>query len=352
MPGADQATTKVAVIGAGYFARFHHEAWRRLAGAALVAIVDRDLAKAEGAAELCAGATAYSDIERMLDEARPDLVDIATPPDSHHALVAAVAGRGLPAVCQKPLAPTLAEAEAIVGLAGEAGTPLIMHENFRFQPWFRELRRLIDDGFLGRLHSVSFRLRPGDGQGPQAYLSRQPYFQKMPRFLVHETAVHFIDTFRFLMGEVTGVMARLRRMNPAIAGEDAGYIVFDFDSRTTGLFDGNRLNDHTAENTRLTMGELWLEGSGGVMRLDGRGGLWWKPHGGPERPHRYDWQDRGFAGDCVQALQAHVLRHLRDGAAVENLGRDYLRNIAVEEAVYRSAETGRWIDLSGTADAT
>lgn len=352
MPSAGAPPTRVAVIGAGYFARFHHDGWSRLADAELVAIVDSDLTKAEEAAGLCEGVAAFDDVERMLDTAKPDLVDIATPPASHHALVGAVATRGLPAVCQKPLAPTLAEAEAIVALAERAGTLLVAHENFRFQPWFRELRRMIDSDLVGRLHSVAFRLRPGDGQGPNAYLSRQPYFQTMPRFLVHETAIHFIDTFRFLMGEVTGVMARLRRMNPVIVGEDAGYIVFDFDSRSTGLFDGNRLNDHAADNTRRTMGELWLEGANGVARLDGSGCLWWKPHGGQERPHRYDWQDIGFAGDCVLALQAHVLRHLRDGGAIENTANDYLRNIVIEEAVYRSAETGRWVDLSETGVAS
>lgn len=351
MPSAGAPPTRVAVIGAGYFARFHHDGWSRLADAELVAIVDSDLTKAEEAAGLCEGVAVFDDVERMLDTVKPDLVDIATPPASHHALVAAVAARGLPAVCQKPLAPTLAEAEAIAALAERAGTLLVAHENFRFQPWFRELRALIDSGIVGRLHSVAFRLRPGDGQGPDAYLSRQPYFQTMPRFLVHETAIHFIDTFRFLMGEVTGVMARLRRMNPVIVGEDAGYIVFDFDSRSTGLFDGNRLNDHAADNTRRTMGELWLEGANGVARLDGSGCLWWKPHGGQERPHRYDWQDIGFAGDCVLSLQAHVLRHLRDGGAIENTANDYLRNIVIEEAVYRSAETGRWIDLSETGVA-
>ncbi|MEO0763052.1 MAG: hypothetical protein AAFZ09_14815, partial [Pseudomonadota bacterium] len=60
-----------------------------------------------------------------------------------------------------------------------------------------------------------------DGQGPDAYHARQPYFQRMPRFLVHETAVHWIDTFRYLMGEAETVYADLRRLNPAIAGEDA-----------------------------------------------------------------------------------------------------------------------------------
>ena len=99
---------------------------------------------------------------------------------------------------------------------------MIVHENFRFSPWYREAKRLLDSGSLGTPHAISFRLRPGDGQGVDAYLSRQPYFQKMPRFLVFETAIHFIDTFRYLMGEVEAITARLRRINPVILGEDAG----------------------------------------------------------------------------------------------------------------------------------
>ena len=68
---------------------------------------------------------------------------------------------------------------------------------------------------------------------------------------------------------------------------------------------------------------------------------WWKPHGGAETEHRYDWQDRGFAGDCVCALQAHILAHLTDGAPLHNSAYAYLRNIEIEEAVYRAAETGQ-----------
>ena len=141
--------------------------------------------------------------------------------------------------------------------------PLVVHENFRWQPWYREAKRLLDAGALGAPHSIAFRLRPGDGQGPRAYLDRQPYFQQMPRLLVYETAIHFIDTFRFLLGEVAAVTARLRRINPAIEGEDAGYIVFEFERGASGLFDGNRANDHVAADQRRTMGEMWLEGAAG-----------------------------------------------------------------------------------------
>ena len=337
-------TLRVAVVGAGYFAQFHHHAWTRLSRTELVAVCDLDGLKAKSAADQ-AGARGFSDLGEMLDAVAPDLVDIATPPETHDALVRQVAARGLPVICQKPLAPTYDEAVAVVEAAEAAGVMLAVHENFRFQPWFREARRLIDAGRLGTLHGITFRMRPGDGQGRDAYLNRQPYFQKMERFLIHETGIHFIDTFRFLMGEIRSVSADLRRLNPVIAGEDAGTVVFRFDGDTSGLFDANRLNDHVAENTRLTMGEMWLEGSAGVLRLDGRGRLWWKPHGGDEAEHIFEWQQRGFAGDAVYATQAHIVAHLLDGAELVNSGRDYLRNIEIEEAIYRSAKEGRVIPV-------
>lgn len=188
-------------------------------------------------------------------------------------------------------------------------------------------------------------MRPGDGQGPRAYLDRQPYFQDMPRFLIHETGIHLVDTFRSLMGEVTGVFARLRRLNPVIAGEDAGQVLFEFGGDATGLLDGNRLADFQADNARLTMGEMLAEGSAGRLRLDGYGRLWWKGFGeAKESEHGYDWQDRGYGGDAVYALQKHVVEHLLDGAPIENPGRGYLRNLEIEQTIYRSYEEMRWIE--------
>ena len=218
----------------------------------------------------------------------------------------------------------------------------MVHENFRFMPWYREARRFLDEVAPGQVTHIAFRLRPGDGQGPRAHLDPQPYFQAMPRFLVHETAIHLIDVFRYLGGEVAGVFAHLRRLNPAIRGEDAGYVVFDFASGAAGLFDGNRLTGFAAANPRLTMGEMLLEGAGATLRLDGFGRLWLKPHKGAEREHAYDWQNRGYGGDSVCALQRHVIAHLRDGAPLENSGAAYLRNLEVEEAIYRSAGSGHW----------
>ena len=72
------APLRIAVIGAGYFAQFHHDAWRRIDRAELIAVADRDMAKAEAT-----GAVAFDDPARMLAAERVDIVDVVTPPETH-----------------------------------------------------------------------------------------------------------------------------------------------------------------------------------------------------------------------------------------------------------------------------
>ena len=332
------AKLRVATIGAGYFSRFHHDAWSRIEDVELVAVCDRDAAKASDFAARWSIPATYSDLAAMLDREQPDLLDIVTPPPTHLAMIGEAARRGVATICQKAFCRSLAEAEEAVSTAAGAGILLVVHENFRFQPWHQEIRRLIQAGEIGEVYQASFRLRPGDGQGPRAYLDRQPYFQKMERLLVHETAIHFVDTFRYLFGEVDSVFARLKRLNPVIAGEDAGYILFEFASGVTALFDGNRLVDHMADDRRLTMGEMLVEGSQGAIRLDGYGRLFRRKFGeNKEHEVDYAWENVGFGGDSVLRLQRHVVNHLLGRGAVQNTGRDYLTNLRIEEAVYASS---------------
>jgi predicted dehydrogenase len=339
-----QRPLRVAAVGAGYFSQYQYHGWRRMAEEGLVemtGLANRDRGRGEAMAARFGIARVFGGLPEMLDALRPDLLDIVTPPSTHRHFVRAAVERGVPAICQKPFGVDYADALAMTELAEAAGVPLIVHENYRWEPWYREARRLIDRGDLGELHAIGFRLRPGDGQGPRAYLDRQPYFQTMPRLLVVETAIHWIDTFRYLMGEVQAVYARLRRINPAIAGEDAGYVIFEFDGGATGLFDGNRCNDHPASDPRRTMGECWVEGSRGVLRLDGEARLFFKPHHGGEREHGYDrGRDDTWGGGACEWLQRHVIAHLAHGAPAENAARDYLANLNVQEAAYRSHADG------------
>jgi predicted dehydrogenase/kynurenine formamidase len=337
-------------IGAGYFSQFHFDAWRRMEDVEIVAVCDLDADKARAAAEKHGIRESLSDPQAALARDDLDFVDIIAPPAAHLELVVAAARRGLPIICQKPLAPDFAAARAIVAAAAEHGVRLMVHENFRFQPWHREIRRLLDEGAIGqRLHTMSFRSRPGDGWGPDAYLARQPYFRTMPRLLVHETGVHFIDMFRFLGGEIAEATAVLRRLNDCIAGEDAGLMTFRFQSGALAVWDANRCNESTAAYPRYTFGEFLVEGSGGSIRLYDDGRLTIQARGNAEREHAYRHERRGFGGDCVLATQRHFIDCLNSGGPFETGGEDYLRNLEIVEAVYESARTGRSVKLEGRA---
>ena len=333
---------RVACLGAGYFSQFHYESWARMERAQLVAACNRDIGKL---AEK--GVPAYSDLGEMLRLHQPDLLDIILPPVAHATAIRTAIAQGTRAIiCQKPFCTSLAEAQTIADEAAAAGVTIVVHENFRFQPWYRHIKRALDDGLIGTVQQLTFRLRSGDGQGPRAYLDRQPYFQQMERFLVHETAVHWVDTFRYLLGEPLSVYADLRRLNPAIAGEDAGYILFEHANGARALFDGNRHLDHAADNLRCTMGEALVEGDKGTLSLRGDGSVLHRAFGSTNTTMLLPasaWQ--GFGGDCVHALQSHVVKALLDGAALENTAQDYLSVVRIEDAIYRSAREGRKLKL-------
>ncbi len=337
---------KVACVGVGYFSQFHYDAWKRIQEIDLVGVCNRSLAGAEEFAQKYSIVHADNDLDRLLGNCRPDLLDIITPPPTHVAAVKLAAKHKVDVICQKPFGETLADAEEMVRIADEAGIKLIVHENFRFMPWYRHVKKILNDNFCGDILDVRFSLRPGDGQGKDAYLARQPYFQQMEKFLVHETAIHLVDTFRYLFGEVKSVYADLRRCNPVIKGEDSGIVIFDFDNNLRAIFNGNRLLDHAATNTRRTMGELLIEGTQGVIRLDGSARIWLRKFGDfDEVESTYTWNDKNFGGDCVYETIKHLVAHFTAGGALENTGREYLDNIHIENAIYQSNQERRQIEL-------
>ncbi len=332
-----QKNLRVATVGTGYFSQFHYNAWERIPEVELVALCNRSATAAASVAQEYSIPSTYTDFSLMLDEAKPDLVDIITPPETHLEYVTAAIERGIPCICQKPFTTSLEEAEKLTQLIKEKNATVIIHENFRFQPWYQEIKKILLSEQLGELYNLTFRLRPGDGQGQEAYLARQPYFRNMERFLIHETGIHWVDVFRYLLGEVDSVYADLQQLNPVIKGEDAGIVLFQFNN-TRAIFDGNRLADHAAENMRLTMGEMQIEGSKGCLKLEGNGIISSRKTGEAKwTQHEYTFATLNFGGDCVYNLQKHVVEHILHRAELHNCAQDYVANIKIEELIYKSS---------------
>ncbi|WP_380056841.1 Gfo/Idh/MocA family protein [Falsihalocynthiibacter sp. SS001] len=333
---------RVGVVGLGYFSQFHLDAWRDIPQTKLVGVYDLDAATTEAIANKY-GALGFVTAEQLAEQDL-DIVDLVAPPPAHMELIKRFAKQGRTLICQKPFCSSLSEAKAACALAKERGCTLVIHENFRFQPWYREIKAAIDAGKLGQIYQARFALRPGDGRGEDAYLSRQPAFREMPRLLIHETGVHFVDLFQYLFGPITSVYADLVQLNPVLKGEDAGMLLTTHEGGTRAVMDGNRLMDHATDSPRRTMGELEIEGEKGTLRLNGMGEITFREFGQNELetiPVTAPIDETRFGGGCVRALCEHIVQATEGKVPFENQAEDYLSVISATEAAYTSADTGQ-----------
>ena len=133
-------------------------------------------------------------------------------------------------LCQKPLAPSFAEASALVAQVGDR-CRLMVHENWRFRRYYRDLARLLREGRIGEVMQgqmvlLSSGLLP-DERGRLPLIERQPFIATLERALVMEVLIHHIDTLRFLLGEMTLSYACLGRALSAIRGEERAFMAFE-----------------------------------------------------------------------------------------------------------------------------
>lgn len=322
-----------AMVGCGFFAERHIEAWRRMPEVEIVAAADPSLERAKEFA-----ARAYPSAEEMLDHERPDFVDIVTRVETHLALVRLALEKRIPVICQKPIAPDWESAVEIVTAAESAGVPLMIHENWRWQPWYRAAHEMISGGDIGTPIGYGFRTRTRDGTGPEPY-PRQSYFRHLQRLLIDEALVHYIDTARFLFGDIVSVYAQASRRNPHVTAEDQAILVLSHGGTVHGWIDGHRFLDPHPDGP--AMGDAFFEGETGTISIQNTGDVY--------RNRELAWKNTitaGYRGDSVRATQAHFISSLKRGAPFESGGRQYLGTFAAVEAAYRSAAGRRCVALS------
>jgi len=341
------AQLRGVAVGAGYFSHFQYDAWNRIPEVEIAGAYNRTREKIQEVQETYKVPSIYSDdqLEAMLDELKPDFIDVITPPVTHLDICQLAFDRGIHVICQKPLAPTYEESVKLVENAAHSDSRFMVHENWRWQPWYRKIKDLLSEGQLGELFSIYVNMRMGDGWGNDAYLARQPFFRDYPRLLIFETGVHFLDAFRFLGGEVDSLYARLARRNPIIKGEDAGIVVCNFLNGATATLDANRYNEADTDDARYTFGAMRFDGSKGHLELSLDGTLVFKPLGETPLKIEYTHEHRGFAGDCVFNVQRHFVDCMLSGEPFESTGEDYLKTLKLVEAAYQSNDANQVVRI-------
>lgn len=337
--------TKGALIGCGFFAVNQMHGWQDLADVEIVAICDRDPERLRIVGEQFGVGRRYQSAEDMFADGGFDFVDIATTVGSHRALVELAASHRVPAICQKPFAPTLADAKAMVAAADSAGIPLMIHENFRWQTPILAVKAVLDSGAIGDPFwgRVSFR------SGFDVF-SGQPYLAKGKRFIIEDLGIHSLDIARFLFGDASRMTARTRRINPDIAGEDVATMLLDHDNGVTSIVDVSYASKLPEEPFPETFVEI--DGTKGTLRL---GKDYKLTVHGPDgtvqsivAPNLLPWASRPWHNiqESVALIQKHWAERLSQGREPDTSGRDNLKTFALVEAAYLSAERGETIAIA------
>jgi predicted dehydrogenase len=323
------------MVGAGFWARTQLAAWRELPGAECVAACDREPSKAKAL-----GLPAYDDAEAMIRKEKPDFLDVVTGVGAHATLVFLAAGRGLPVVCQKPMARSLEEAESMVRACRETKVPFLVHENWRWQAPIRALKAELDAGAIGR----PFRARLQFSSSFPVF-ENQPFLKDLEQFILTDVGSHHLDVARFLFGEAETLACRTHRSRSDIRGEDVATVMLGMRSGATVTVElsyASRLREERFPETFIL-----VEGSEGSLEI-GPGFLLHRTtrDGTASRrcpPPRYAWADPAY--DLVQASMvpclADLLAGLRGGRPAETTGEDNLKTVKLVFAAYSSARSGR-----------
>jgi predicted dehydrogenase len=335
-----------AMLGCGHISPFHLRAWERIEGVEIVALANRTISKAEARARefgISLGRV-YGDYRKLLDREKEeiDFVDIATAPDVHRQQVEAAAAHGLHILCQKPMAPTLADAHAMIAACDRAGVLFSINENWRWRTWYREIKRLLDEGVVGvpryiRIARRSDTALPRPDGSPHPAFVNQAYMADLDRLILYEWGIHLIDVVRFLFGPVTSVYARMDRVSSLYQGEDRALVCLVL-AGVTGLIDiswatvgvehmASHLEEVTIEGDKGSI-EL-LPDRGDVLRVTTSDGTW-------QRPAIDVAPAEAYQASYV-AAQRHFVDCLRNGQLPETVASDNVQTLAATLAAYESA---------------
>ena len=185
---------RIALIGCGKISDQHLQAILRLTDCQVVALCDRELLMARQLGERFCVDRCFSDAAEMLSQTKPDVVHITTPPQSHFSLGRLCLEAGAHVYMEKPFTVTAEEAEEIIHLAERRGLKVTAGHNLQFTSEMLEMRRLIQDGFLGG-KPVHLESHFSYGLGDTTYVgpllgNRNHWVRKLPGQLFHNIVSH------------------------------------------------------------------------------------------------------------------------------------------------------------------
>ncbi len=334
-------SVRMGLIGAGRIGRKHAETVARLPTAVLAAVADADPAAATAAAasgERQAVAV-FTDHRQLLDDPEIDAVVIAAPTNLHAGLIVEAAAAGKQIFCEKPIALTVAEADAALAAVKQAGVRLQIGFQRRFDVAYERAHAAIRAGELGRLFFLRSTTRDPEPP-PEAYLRASPN-------IFTDTAIHDMDMLRWLAGsevtEVHAMGAALIRESHAERGiADTAVISVRFANGAIGVIDNCWQAAYGYDVRTEVLGasgavEIGHARESALLRLDKRG---------VTADYPYWFLDR--FGAAYESEIADFVRCVTESAAPRATGEDGRQALAAVLAAARSARDGQPVILPVT----
>ncbi|MGW4600708.1 Gfo/Idh/MocA family protein [Streptomyces sp. NPDC004457] len=237
-PGPGRPPLRVGMVGYAFMGAAHSQGWRTVGHVfdlprrpVLAVLCGRDGAAARAAAERHGWAAVETDWRALIARDDVDLVDICTPGDSHAEIAVAALAAGKHVLCEKPLANTVAEAEAMTRAAEEAygrGRVAMVGFNYRRVPATAFARRLVADGRLGTLRHVRVTYLQDWLADPAFPLTWRLRREHAGSGALGDLGAHIVDLAQYLAGEpLAGVSALTEtfvRERPLPGGPSRGLV--------------------------------------------------------------------------------------------------------------------------------
>lgn len=368
----------VGMIGYGFMGRTHSNAFRKVNNffdlqyePVLQAICARDGAKAKAFAEQWGYASVETDWKKLIARKDIDLIDIASPNNTHAEMAMAAAAAGKMILCEKPLAMNGAQAETMVKAVEKAKVPNMVWYNYRRVPAVTLAKQLIDEGRLGRIFHYRAKFLQDwtiSKELPQGGAGLWRLDVKVAGSgVTGDLLAHCIDTAMWLNGSIDKVTAMtetfIKERKHTISGKVEKVGIDDASAFLARFANGSMA---TFESTRYARGHKALY----TFEINGEhASIFWDLHD-LHRLQYFDHRDEGIVrgwralhitdGDhpymkhwWVPGLQigyehtfihqvADFLQGLQDGKPAGPSFRDGLATDHVTDAVLKSAKSGRW----------
>ena len=279
----------IGMIGLGGVAQAHLQAFDILSNVRLAAVCD---VRKEAATEVAQrfSAKAFTDYQTLLadDSLALDLVMVLTPASTHRGIVEAVAEKKLPVFCEKPIAVTLEDAEAMIAACKKAALPLFYGSSYRYLPAVVKAKALIASGAIGEVQLITEQLIGGNGK--DAYQQLPPIHYPLggpggPGMGLVDHGVHLIDIIPWLTdspithaygrGHISGAPASTEFMVMHLANGAMGHLLYNAATYSSALPNEGMFSGGQAWRTDASVADAggWNDEPGSIAVYGSHGSL-------------------------------------------------------------------------------